>query len=61
MFVSHYLNSVFVYPQPSWNLVDPICTFLFSILVLITTFNIIKDTLLVLMEGSPRGVDFQVS
>ncbi|CAH2050919.1 unnamed protein product, partial [Iphiclides podalirius] len=48
-----------IYFKPEWNLVDPICTFLFSILVLITTFNIIKDTLLVLMEGSPRGVDFQ--
>ncbi|XP_014364946.2 zinc transporter 2 isoform X1 [Papilio machaon] len=48
-----------IYFKPEWNLVDPICTFLFSVLVLITTFNIIKDTLLVLMEGSPRGLDFQ--
>jgi Co/Zn/Cd efflux system component len=37
--------------QPTWVLVDPICTFLFSVLVLITTFAIIKDTMLVLMEG----------
>ncbi|CAG9796294.1 unnamed protein product [Diatraea saccharalis] len=51
--------AIVIYYKPEWNLVDPICTFLFSILVLITTFNIIKDTLLVLMEGSPRGVDFQ--
>ncbi|KAJ8736003.1 hypothetical protein PYW08_006659 [Mythimna loreyi] len=53
------IAAIVIYFQPSWNLVDPICTFLFSVLVLITTFNIIKDTLLVLMEGSPRGVDFQ--
>ncbi|XP_023941638.1 zinc transporter 2-like isoform X2 [Bicyclus anynana] len=51
--------AVVIYFKPEWNLVDPICTFLFSVLVLITTFNIIKDTLLVLMEGSPRDVDFQ--
>ncbi|KAI8438991.1 hypothetical protein MSG28_011290 [Choristoneura fumiferana] len=51
--------AIVIYFKPSWDLVDPICTFLFSILVLITTFNIIKETLLVLMEGSPRGVDFQ--
>ncbi|KAM3958611.1 proton-coupled zinc antiporter SLC30A2-like [Aphomia sociella] len=51
--------AIVIYFKPEWNLVDPICTFLFSVLVLITTFNIIKDTLLVLMEGSPRGVDFQ--
>ncbi|CAH0695548.1 unnamed protein product [Spodoptera exigua] len=53
------IAAIVIYFQPSWSLVDPICTFLFSVLVLITTFNIIKDTLLVLMEGSPRGVDFQ--
>lgn len=51
--------AIVIYYKPSWSLVDPICTFLFSILVLLTTFNIIKDTLLVLMEGSPRGIDFQ--
>ncbi|CAH2989093.1 unnamed protein product [Chilo suppressalis] len=53
------IAAIVIYYKPEWNLVDPICTFLFSVLVLITTFNIIKDTLLVLMEGSPRGVDFQ--
>ncbi|GBP62977.1 Zinc transporter 2 [Eumeta japonica] len=51
--------AIVIYFKPSWDLVDPICTFLFSILVLLTTFNIIKDALLVLMEGSPRGLDFQ--
>ena len=30
---------------------DPICTFLFSILVLFSTGNILRDALLVLMEG----------
>lgn len=39
-------------------MVDPICTFLFSILVAFTTVAIIKDTLLVLMEGIPKGIDF---
>lgn len=51
--------AIVIFFKPSWSLVDPICTFLFSVLVLITTFNIIKDALLVLMEGSPRGIDFQ--
>ncbi|CAK1602506.1 unnamed protein product [Parnassius mnemosyne] len=54
-----FIAAIVIYFKPEWNLVDPICTFLFSVLVLITTFNIIKDTLLVLMEGSPRDVDFQ--
>ena len=37
--------------QPEWKLADPICTFLFSILVLISTINVLRDTLRVLMEG----------
>jgi zinc transporter 2/zinc transporter 4 len=31
--------------------VDPMCTFLFSILVLYTTYHLVKDSLAVLMEG----------
>lgn len=50
--------AILIYFKPEWGIVDPICTFLFSILVVITTFSIIKDTLLVLMEGMPKGIDF---
>lgn len=44
--------------QPSWNIVDPICTFLFSILVMLTTVAIIKDVVNVLMEGIPKGFEY---
>ncbi|NXI25613.1 ZNT2 protein, partial [Sterrhoptilus dennistouni] len=37
--------------QPEYKFVDPICTFLFSALVLGTTLTILRDVLLVLMEG----------
>lgn len=37
--------------QPEYKYVDPICTFLFSILVLGTTLTILRDVILVLMEG----------
>ena len=37
--------------QPDWKLADPICTFLFSVLVLMTTIAILRDTMNVLMEG----------
>ncbi|KAK6630369.1 hypothetical protein RUM44_005036 [Polyplax serrata] len=50
--------ALIIYFRPTWKIVDPICTFLFSILVLITTFAIIRDTINVLMEGLPRGIDF---
>ena len=35
---------------------DPICTFVFSILVLATTVSILRNTLSVIMEATPTGV-----
>ncbi|XP_054577101.1 proton-coupled zinc antiporter SLC30A2 isoform X2 [Eptesicus fuscus] len=47
-----------LYFKPEYKYVDPICTFIFSILVLGTTLTILRDVILVLMEGTPKGVDF---
>ncbi|XP_033696505.1 proton-coupled zinc antiporter SLC30A2 isoform X2 [Tursiops truncatus] len=45
-----------LYFKPEYKFIDPICTFLFSILVLGTTLTILRDVILVLMEvGSGRG------
>lgn len=52
------IASIVIYFKPEWKIVDPICTFGFSILVLFTTFAILRDTMIVLMEGIPRGIDF---
>ena len=43
--------SLFLQPDERYRLADPICTFLFSIVVLVTTFTVLRDTLLVMMEG----------
>ncbi|NXL59599.1 ZNT2 protein, partial [Chordeiles acutipennis] len=40
-----------IFFKPEYKYVDPICTFLFSALVLGTTLTILRDVLLVLMEG----------
>jgi Co/Zn/Cd efflux system component len=40
-----------IWYNPSWNIADPICTFLFSVLVLFTTTRLLKQTIGVLMEG----------
>lgn len=42
-----FLAALVIYFMPEWTIVDPICTFLFSILVLFTTLNIMKDAVLV--------------
>jgi len=47
-----------IYFNPHLQWIDPVCTFFFSILVLITTFHIIRDVTNVLMEGIPKGIDF---
>ncbi|XP_035659204.1 zinc transporter 2-like isoform X1 [Branchiostoma floridae] len=50
--------AIIIYFRPDWAIADPICTFMFSVLVLITTLSILRDTVNVLMEGTPRGLDF---
>ena len=50
------IAAVIIYVKPDWTIADPICTFLFSILVMITTVPIFKDCMRFLMETSPDGI-----
>ena len=40
-----------------WQLADPICTFIFAVLVLLTTRAILSDIWDILMERVPRKID----
>lgn len=42
-----FVAALVIFFRPDWAIVDPICTFFFSIIVLFTTFTIMKDALLV--------------
>ena len=42
-----------LWAKPSWHLVDPTCTFLFSILILYTSIPLFKQIYSVLAEKSP--------
>ena len=42
--------------RPDLKIADPICTFIFSILVTITTLNILRDAVHILMEGAPASI-----
>ncbi|XP_075879517.1 proton-coupled zinc antiporter SLC30A2-like [Nelusetta ayraudi] len=42
---------------PEYKAADPICTFLFSVLVVGTTLPVTKDVFRILMEGTPQNVD----
>ncbi|XP_041868300.1 zinc transporter 2-like [Melanotaenia boesemani] len=56
--VSVLVSAIIIFFKPEYKIADPICTFLFSILVLCTTITIMRDILLVLMEGIPSGVKY---
>ncbi|KAH7468863.1 hypothetical protein KRP22_011543 [Phytophthora ramorum] len=45
-----------IWYKPEWQIADPIATFIFSILVLATTIGIVRDSIHVLMEGTPDGI-----
>ncbi|XP_037541589.1 zinc transporter 2 [Nematolebias whitei] len=47
-----------IYFRPEYKVADPICTFLFSVFVLCTTFTILRDVFRILMEGSPKEIEF---
>lgn len=47
-----------IYYKPDWKLADPVCTFVFSVLVLCTTLRIMRDIVVVLMEGTPLNISY---
>lgn len=42
-----FCAAIIIYFKPTWQLADPICTFIFSIIVLYTTITILKDAIMV--------------
>ncbi|KAG2196198.1 hypothetical protein INT47_004724 [Mucor saturninus] len=54
--VGVFISSIILIYKPHLTIVDPICTFVFSILVLYTTYHLVKDSLAVLMEGVPGNI-----
>ncbi|CDQ73850.1 unnamed protein product [Oncorhynchus mykiss] len=50
--------AIVIFFRPEYKVADPICTFLFSVFVLGTTITILRDVFRVLMEGAPRGIEF---
>ena len=51
------IAAIVLYFYPQYWLIDPCCTFLFSILVLFTTIPIMKDCIKVFMEATPTNIN----
>jgi zinc transporter 2 len=48
-----------IYIWPNMTVVDPICTYLFSAIIAVTTTPIFKDCIRIMMEGTPRELDIK--
>ena len=53
------ISSIIIKVNPDYKLADPICTLIFAIIVFTTTITILRDTLNILMEGSPHGMNYK--
>ncbi|KAM9023297.1 proton-coupled zinc antiporter SLC30A8 [Ara ararauna] len=53
--LSVLISALIMFFKPEYKIADPICTFVFSIFVLATTITILRDILIVLMEGTSKG------
>ncbi|XP_077119813.1 putative proton-coupled zinc antiporter SLC30A4 [Ranitomeya variabilis] len=43
--------------KPEYKIADPICTYVFSVLVLFTTVRLVRDTVLIILEGVPKHLN----
>lgn len=57
MSVGVIIAATIIYFFPSMWMADPLCTYLFSIIVFVTTLPIIKNIIVVMMEGAPDSID----
>ncbi|KAJ3091178.1 hypothetical protein HK102_001415 [Quaeritorhiza haematococci] len=51
------ISAGLIWFDPRMTIMDPICTFVFSFFVLLTTVKLMYNSLTVLMEGTPNDVD----
>lgn len=56
--VGVFISALVIVFNPTWLWIDPLCTFVFAIVALGTTFPVLLDIFSVLMEGAP--VDFSI-
>nr|XP_048313245.1 zinc transporter 8 isoform X1 [Myodes glareolus] len=56
--ISVLISALIIYFKPDYKIADPVCTFIFSILVLVSTIMILKDFSILLLEGVPKGLSY---
>lgn len=51
------LAATVIYFRPDMWYMDPICTYCFALMILLTSYPTIKSCLMILMESSPENID----
>ncbi|XP_058982573.1 zinc transporter ttm-1-like [Musca domestica] len=51
-----FIASIFIKIYPKAEILDPLCTILFSIIVIMTTINLFKESIYILLDSVPQGV-----
>ena len=59
MSIGVIIAATIIYFFPNLWYADPICTYLFSVIVFFTTIPIIKNIVIVLMEGTPKSINVE--
>ena len=57
MSIGVIIASVIIYFKPEYKIADPICTYLFSVVICFTTIPVFKECILVMMEATPSHID----
>ena len=60
MSVGVIIAAVIITWNENWWYADPICTYLFSIIVGVTTIPIIKNCVKIIMEGTPKNISLEM-
>ncbi|XP_073844863.1 zinc transporter 41F [Musca autumnalis] len=51
-----FIASIFIKIYPQAEILDPLCTILFSAIVILTTVNLFKESIYILLDSVPKGV-----
>ncbi|XP_049806076.1 zinc transporter 2-like isoform X1 [Schistocerca nitens] len=54
-----FVSAVVIHFYPGAKIADPLCTFVFSILVLTTTVSVFMETVRILLEGFPKHLNYE--
>jgi zinc transporter 2 len=59
MSIGVIIAAIIIYIDSSLTIADPLCTYLFSIIICFTTIPVFKECIFVLLEATPTEIDIE--